>query len=186
MRFYMAEFGKTVEITGYRGITFLKAEAFLKANRKQTQTADIQFFDAKTIATPQHLYFAAQNALQAFKDKTNISKTPAVETILYASAQRQIKKAIDRCGIKPETTNMATIIIGDDPQKIAVLLQEVSAWVGLKPDEDVLEMTKDKLEKIREAFEITDKEIETVTKGNVDRALVDLVIEQVALLATQL
>jgi KEOPS complex subunit Cgi121 len=186
MRYFMEEFGRYVEITGYRGITFAKAEAFLKANRKQTQPVDIQFFDAKYIATQEHLYFAAQNALQAFKNKTNISKTPAVETLLYASAQRQIQKAIDRSGIKPQTTNMAAVLIGDDPDKIEALKQEVSACVGLEPDESVLEMTKDKLEKIRKAFEITDKEIETVTKGNVDRAVVNLVIEQVALLATQL
>ena len=96
---YIKEYGKYVEITGYRNIEFDKAEIFLKANRKQTrQNVDIQFFDAELIATQEHLYFAVLNALQAFKNKTNLSKSPSMETMLYASAQRQIQKAINRAG----------------------------------------------------------------------------------------
>ena len=72
---YIEEFGKYVEITGYQNIAFDVAEAFLKANRKQTrQNVDIQFFDAELIATQEHLYFAVLNALQAFKNKTNLQK----------------------------------------------------------------------------------------------------------------
>ena len=122
---YLKEYGKYVEITGYQNIEFDKAEAFLKANRKQTQqNVDIQFFDAELIATQEHLYFAVLNALQAFKNKTNLSKSPAMETMLYASAQRQIQKAIERCGIKPQTKNMAVVIIGDDPKQIENALEE--------------------------------------------------------------
>ena len=104
MRYEMEEFGKFIEITGYSNISFAAAEAFLKEKRKQSQTTYIQFFDADLIATNEHLYFATLNALQAFKNKTNISKSPAMEAMLYASAQRQIQKAIERSGIKPKTT----------------------------------------------------------------------------------
>jgi tRNA threonylcarbamoyladenosine modification (KEOPS) complex Cgi121 subunit len=61
---HLEEFKKHVEITGYRGIHFEVAEAFLKANRRQIQNGvEIQFFDADLIATPEHLYFATLNAL---------------------------------------------------------------------------------------------------------------------------
>jgi tRNA threonylcarbamoyladenosine modification (KEOPS) complex Cgi121 subunit len=181
------EFGKYVEITGYKNIAFDKAEAFLKANRKQTrQNIDIQFFDADLIATQEHLYFAVLNALQAFKNKTNLSKTPAMETILYASAQRQIQKAIERCGIKTQTKSMAMIIIGDDPKQIENALEEVTKSVGSDPDAAVLEMTKNKETKIKKAFEITDQELKTVENSRPEKAIVNLVIERVALLATQL
>ena len=184
---YMKEFGQYVEITGFRNVTFDKAEAFLKANRKQTtQNVEIQFFDAQLIATQEHLYFAVLNALQAFKNKTNRSKSPAMETMLYASAQRQILKAIDRCGIKPQTTTMAVSIIGDDPNQIENTLEAISECVGSKPDEAVLELTKSKEAKIRKAFEITDEELKTLECNDEKRAITDLVIEQVALLATQL
>lgn len=184
---YIKEYGKYVETTGYNNIAFDKTEAFLKANRKQTQqNVDIQFFDAELIATQEHLYFAVLNALQAFKNKTNLSKSPAMETILYTSAQRQIQKAIERCGIKPQTKSMAVVIIGEDPKQIQNALQTVTKSVGTEPDASVLEMTKNKEAKIRKAFEITDAELKILENGNQKKAIVNLVIERVALLATQL
>jgi len=183
---YLKEYGKYVEITGYRSIMFDKAEAFLKATRKQTrQNVDIQFFDAELIATQEHLYFAVLNALQAFKNKTNLSKSPAMETMLYASAQRQIQKAIERCGIKPQTKSMALIIIGDYPKQIETALEAVTKSLGSEPAISVLDMTKTKETKIKKAFEITDEELKIVENGNQKKAITNLVIERVALLATQ-
>ena len=188
MLHYIEEYGKYAEITGYKNIKFARAEEFLKANRKETkQNSHIQFFNAELIATQEHLYFAVLNALQAFKNKTNISKSPAMETMLYASAQRQIQKAIQRCGIKPETTSMAVVIIGENPKQIKTVLQEVTVCIGMGPDEKVLEMTKSKEKKIQEAYQITDEELKIVTKNdNRGKAIVNLIIEQAALLATQL
>jgi tRNA threonylcarbamoyladenosine modification (KEOPS) complex Cgi121 subunit len=183
---YLVEQGRYVEITGYRNIRFEAAEAFLKANRKQTQTVDIQFFNADLIATQEHLYFAVLNALQAFKDKTNHSKSPAMETMLYASAQGQIQKAIDRSGINPQTKNMAVTLIGEDPAQIQNTLQTLTKCVGSGPDESVLEMTKAKEAKIKKAFGIQTAEIETLQTSEPKDAIVNLVIEQMALLATQL
>src|SRR5208337_3029311 len=167
MLYYLKEYGKYAEITGYKNIKFAKAEEFLKANRKETQeNVDLQFFDAQLIATQEHLYFAALNALQAFRNKTNISKSLAVETMLYASAQRQIQRAIQRCGIKPQTTNMATTIIGEKPTEIHDQLKDIAACVGAKPDDGVLEMTAIKLEKIKETFQIKPKEINSIVNNS--------------------
>jgi KEOPS complex subunit Cgi121 len=184
----LKEYGKWMEITGYSNISFTKAEEFLKANRKEIKrTIDMQFFDAELIATQEHLYFAALNALEAFQNKTNISKSPAMETMLYASAQRQIQKAIQRCGIKPETKNMAVLIIGKKQTPIQSVLEAISEYIGMEPDEKVLEMSKTKEKKIIKTFQITDEELNTVTKND-DRegAVVNLVIERVALLSTQI
>ena len=72
---YIKEYGKYVEITGYRGVAFDKAEAFLKANRKQTlQNVEIQFFDAELIATQEHLYFAVLNACKPSRTKQTFQK----------------------------------------------------------------------------------------------------------------
>jgi len=186
MLHYLNEYAKYAEITGYRNIKFAQAEEFLKAKRK-TSHADIQFFDAELIASQEHLYFAVLNALQAFQNKTNISKSIAMETMLYASAQRQIQKAIQRGGIKPETTSMAVIIIGENPKQIETVLQAITECVGVEPDEKVLEMSKVKEKKIKETFQITDEELKTVMKNeNREEAVVNLVVERVALLATQL
>lgn len=188
MLHHLKKYGKYALITGYGNIKFADAEKFLKSNRKDClENVDLQFFDAQLIASQQHLYFAALNALQAFENKTNISKSPAMETMLYASAQRQIQKAILRCGIKPQTTSMAVIIIGEDQTQLENMLREISRCVDVEPDEKVLEMSKFKEQKIIETFEITKEELMAVIKNeNRREAVVDLVIERVALLATQL
>jgi tRNA threonylcarbamoyladenosine modification (KEOPS) complex Cgi121 subunit len=184
---YLKEYSKYVEITGYHGIEFEKAEMFLKTNRKQTrQNVDIQFFDAELIATQEHLYFAVLNALQAFKNKTNFSKSPAMETILYASAQRQIKKAILHTGIKPQTRNMALAIVGDDPKQIETALKAVTESMGTEPDERVLDLTKNKEAKIKKTFGIRDKELKIFENVNQKKTITNLVIERVALLSTQM
>ena len=184
---YIREHGKYLEITGYKNISFDKAEIFLKTNRKQTkQNVDIQFFDAELIATQEHLYFASLNTLQAFKNKTNLSKSPAMETLLYASAERQIQKAIKRCGIKPQTKNMAVAIIGEDPKQMQNTIDALNKGINSEPDVSVLEMTKTKETKIKKAFKITNEELKTVANNNQKKTIINIVIEQVALLATQL
>ena len=183
---YLKEYGQYVDITGYRRVSFDRAEAFLKASRKQiVKSVDIQFFDADLIATQEHLYFAVLNALQAFKSKTNRSKSPAMETLLYASAQGQIQKAIECCGIKPKTKKMAVAIIGDDPGQIRKAVGAMSEFFCSELDETVLDLTKSKLKKIRKAFAITQEELETQKKGSEEMAVANLVIERVALLSTQ-
>jgi tRNA threonylcarbamoyladenosine modification (KEOPS) complex Cgi121 subunit len=186
MLYHLEEYGRFVEIAGYRGIKFEVAEAYLKVHRRQTHVVAVQFFDAEIVATPRHLYFAALNSLQAFKGKTNISKTVAMEAMLYASAQRQILKAIARSGIKPTTQNMAVLIIGENQQAVELELAAVSACANKAPDDRVLEMNSVKLESLKKNFDISEGEIEVVRKGDDGAvAVADLVVERVALLATQ-
>lgn len=180
------EFGRYIEITGYRAVAFATAEAFLKANRKQNQTGvAVQFFDASLVATSEHLYFAALNALQAIRGKTNISKSLAVEAMLYASAERQIQRAIEHIGIKEGCTDLAVLLIGDDPLKLYEALGELTAQLGIAPDESVLQLTAGKQQKIRISFQISEEELKTIAKGNVEEALVALIVERMALLSTQ-
>ncbi|MCW3995235.1 MAG: KEOPS complex subunit Cgi121 [Candidatus Bathyarchaeota archaeon] len=187
MLYHIEEYAKYLVISGFKQISFKNVETFLKKIRKQTQPVEIQFFDADLVATQEHLYFAVLNALQAFKGKTNISKSPAMETMLYASAQRQIQRALDRCGIKPQTKNMAVVIIGENPGQVETQLQGITASICSQIDESILELSNAKLGKIKKAFKITTEELQTVAKGvGKEKAVVDLVIERVALLASQL
>ena len=185
---YIEETGKHVEITGFRNVNIMEAKEFVEAIRRELpKSAGIQFFDAKLVATWQHLYFAVLNALLAFKNDRNISKSVAMETILYASAQRQIRRAIELIGVKCDSANVAVVIIGESPNSVKVCLSSVSKRIGKEPDETVLELTKEKTQSIRKAFGINAKELEAVMeKNNVEQALVNLVIERTALLSTQL
>ena len=110
-----------------------------------------------------------------------------METMLYAAAQRQIQKAIERCGIKSQTTKMAVLVLGNDPKPVANALQDVKAAVGSEIDEEVLELTPQKTGKIKTVFEVTDTEINAAKKeGETEKdVLVNLVVQRMALLATQ-
>lgn len=178
------EFSRYAEITGYRDVTFQKAELYLKNHRKQSNSVELQFFDADLVATEEHLYFAILNALQAFKSKTNLSKSVAMETMLYASAQRQISKSIEHIGVKPESRNLAVAIVGEDKKQIENQLRALTEYFGNAPDGTVLRLTDAKKQRIQAAFQITKQETET-QKEPAEEALLNLVIEHMALLSTQ-
>jgi tRNA threonylcarbamoyladenosine modification (KEOPS) complex Cgi121 subunit len=182
------EFQFYAEITGFRNVSFEQAEAYLKANRKEAQQKVwIQFFNADLIATQEHLYFAVLSALTAFKNCNNLSKNLAVETMLYASSQRQIQKAIQAVGLKPGLSEVAVVIISEDAELIASALNDLSGYLQAKPCDAVLDLTPKKSDQIKQAFNITPSMIEATSKNRQKNlALVDLVIEQVALLATEL
>ena len=184
---YVEEAGKYVELTGFRNVSVKDAEEFVKAAREATpQTASVQFFDADLVATWQHLYFAVLNALVAFKNERNISKSLAMEVMIYASAQRQIRKALQLIGVKHDSVNVAVVIIGVNPDSVRAAVSAVSKRVGVEPDETVLELTREKTQLIRKAFGISTEELEAVDEKDAAQALVNLVIERTALLSTQL
>jgi tRNA threonylcarbamoyladenosine modification (KEOPS) complex Cgi121 subunit len=184
---HIEEVGKYVEITGFRNVCVNNAEKFVRTTRRQLpQRSCVQFFDAGLVATWQHLYFAVLNALLAFKNERNISKSIAMETILYASAQRQIRKAINFIGVKCDVTDVAMVIIGENAKSVGILLSAVSKLIEKEADDTVLEISERKARSIREAFGITDIEVEALQKNDDNEVLVDLVIEKIALLSTQL
>lgn len=181
------EFGKHVTIAGFRNVRIKDIEEFFKVMRKEKPSnVEIQFFDAKFVATWQHLYFAALNALTAFKNRENISESLAMESLLYASAQRQIRKAMKLLGIKPSSSEIAVLIIGEKLESVRSALSLVSKYVKAERDDTILGLSEEKAVDIRKVFVISDVELETVMKkGGLEKALTDLVIERIALLATQ-
>jgi tRNA threonylcarbamoyladenosine modification (KEOPS) complex Cgi121 subunit len=185
---YLEEDGKFVEITGFRNVKIKDAKDLLNVVRGETaQDAEVQFFDADLVASWQHLYFEVLNALMALRNNRNISKSAAVEVMLYASAQRQIKKAIDFIGVKSSSRNVAAVIISENACSSKAGLAAVTKFLSAEPDESVLELSKEKTQRIKCAFNISEVELETVTaKKDAAQALVDSVIERVALLSTQL
>jgi len=182
------EFQFYAEITGFKNVNFEQVDSYLKANRKIVQqTVWIQFFNADLIATQEHLYFAILNALTAFKNQTNLSKSLAMETMLYASSQRQIQRAIQVVGVKPGMSRVAVVIIGESTELVKAALNDLSGYLKTEPCDALLDLTPIKTTQIKQAFKITAPMIEVTAKsGKENLALVALVIEQVALLATEL
>jgi KEOPS complex subunit Cgi121 len=182
------EHGKYVEITGFKNVVVENIEELLRAARTGKETnIQVQFFNAEMIATWEHLYFAVLNGLTAFRTKRNVSKNLAVEVVLYASAQRQIRKAIELLGVKSGCADVAVVVVGETPEAVEAAVMLVSKYFCREPDERVLELSPAKVRNIRSAFAMTENELAVVTKrGDAERALVDLVIERMALLSTRL
>lgn len=183
---YIEENGKYVQITGFGGVKIKNTDEFLKIIHKEKQlNVEIQFFDAQFVATWQHLYFAVLGAVIAFKNRENIAKNLEMETMLYASAQHQIQKAIEFMGIKDDSSNIAVVVIGERLEDLKTALSIISSLLHAQPDETVLELSKGKMKIIQKAFEISDRELKTIMKKNgLEQALTDLVIERTALLST--
>jgi tRNA threonylcarbamoyladenosine modification (KEOPS) complex Cgi121 subunit len=177
-----------VAIAGFKNAKIGDVDQFFSAIRSKLQDVDaIQFFNAQLVATWQHLYFAAVNALTAFSSKTNISNNLAMETLLYASAQRQIKKATETLGIKSTTKNIAVLVLAKDEKPSDDALNLIQKLISAERDDNTLEISQEKFVNIKRFFDISDVELfaKLEKKGLEKNALVDLVIEHGALLATQ-
>ena len=74
-------------------------EQTLKQLRSISSEAEVQLVKADLIGGPEHLQFAARNALHSFSGAQRRSKSLAVELLLYISCQRQIAKAIKLLGV---------------------------------------------------------------------------------------
>jgi len=180
-------FNKYVAIVGFKDVKIKDANSLLSLVRERTGEVEVQFFDAELIASWEHLYFAILNALKAFENRLNISNSLAVEILLYASAQRQIKKAVELVGIKPSSSKVAVIVLAETELRANEILEIVLHLMPGKLDDSVLELTDEKFDGIKKLFGISESELNAKLerKGMENKALTDLVIEHVALLAIQ-
>jgi KEOPS complex subunit Cgi121 len=187
MLMHIEEYGLYAEITGFKGIQIdnMKRISDL-TDREKRRKALVQFLNAELVATWEHLYFAVLNALLGFKNGFNISRSLGVEIMLYASAQRQIRKAIDLIGVKSGSLDLAVVIIAENEAAIKRSLSAVVDCLKKASDESVLELSKRKAKEIQRVFGISETEIRAATSGSANKALLDLVIERMSLLSTQL
>jgi len=183
----LEDFNVHIAIVGFRNVKIIDVNGFFNLVRKRVKEAHIQFFDATLIAGWEHLYFAALNALNAFKSKQNISNSLAMEALLFASAQRQISRAVEMLGIRPESSQVAVLILAETAKRATSALEIISETMSGERDDSILELTDEKMEGVKRLFEISDLEIKAKLRKEAPEreALIDLVIEHTALLATQ-
>lgn len=145
---------------------------------KMTMGKIYQLFDADKITGPRHIYYAAANAYYAMENGSNISNRLDVETLLYASTQNQISKAIKLIGVSRFTKRVAVAVISeteDDP--IAAL---IAGALG-ELDDKALEPSPEKYVALKQLYEITDTAIGTL-EGDKYVALTSLITEKSTLI----
>ncbi len=133
----------------------------------------VQTFDADVIYGRLHLVSAYDHAVRSFAEGTNSTNSLGLETLLYASGEYQIQKALAKMGVKPETTSIACIVANDSSTNLEKVISEILEQTGFERDDLVLEGNREPLR----LFGINDREAETV---NPDR-YGDLILERVAM-----
>jgi tRNA threonylcarbamoyladenosine modification (KEOPS) complex Cgi121 subunit len=184
---WLEEFHTYLTVAGFRNVRIKNTDELFKALKGEADDTHVQLLDASLVAGYEHLRSAVLDALNAFAGHVSISSNVAIEIILYASAQRQIKEAFRLMGLQPGTNEVAVVILARTEEQALRRLRTVSRLIGGQRDDRVIDFTQDKLEGIRKLFGISDVELEakSIGKGLEKQALIDLVIEHMALLVTQ-
>lgn len=136
----------------------------------------IQVVNPDNIAGREHLEFALERAEQAFKEKRNMAKSIFVETVLRASGKNQISTALETLGI-------------DETKTVAIIAQKSSddfiREYGCAVDDSLEELTRDKYERLKSIYSISETEINAVSgedfksKGETLKRIIE---ERIALL----
>jgi len=184
---WLERFNKHLTCAGFNNVKIKDINRLFQTLKDETDNACVQFLDASLVAGSEHLHFAALNALNAFEGQVNISSSLVIEILLYASAQRQIKEAVRLIGVRTNTTKVAVVIIAETGKQASAILKVVSRLLRGKRDDSVIDLTGGKLANLRKLFGISDVELEAKAerKGLEKQALMDLVVEHMALLVAQ-
>jgi tRNA threonylcarbamoyladenosine modification (KEOPS) complex Cgi121 subunit len=184
---WLEEFHMYLTVAGFRNVRIRDIEGFFQTLKNEVDDTHVQLLDASLVAGYEHLQFAVLNALNAFAGHVGISSNLAIEVILYASAQRQIKEAFRLIGLQLSTRKVAVVVLARTEEQASRTLRAVLRLIGGQRDDRVIDLTEDKLEGIKKLFGISSVELESKARrrGLEKQALVDLVIEHMALLVTQ-
>ncbi len=135
---------------------------------------DLQVIDSRYIYGKEHLEFALSQAEKAFQRKTNISKDLMMEVLVRASAQRQIKKALETHGVQ---NSKSVYALGKElPRALLDDYECVEAEPGI--DER-------KYKELKGRFEVTEEEIGAIAGTGFDEcieALKEIIKERIAML----
>jgi len=131
------------------------------------------------------MLLATFNAVKSFESKRRVSRSLAMEILLFISGTRQITEAIKRVGVTPKTSRTAALCLlpkNTDQTQVTALLEEI---FGGKDDDSLLDRwTSLRKSKVIRTFGIGDKELKaTLREGEVDaKAIERLAIERSAML----
>lgn len=126
-----------------------------------------QFFNAENIATWNHLYLAAYFTVKSIKKSASNIKAVEIELLRYASAKKQLKEALSDFGVKMDDTSIAALLIGVGEQQVAYQMADIMSSHGLVEDLSLLDLTKEKLDRLKIIYGIGDVELTALLGGGV-------------------
>lgn len=179
--------GKFVGIAELRNSNSLNQEELIQlAKSMSNDSLTVQLLNGQLIASEMHLLSAAQNAINAQHGSYMISRSLDVEIIVFASAQRQIGRALESLGVYDKLDELALVVIGDDTSSVEQTINEMADIIGTEilPS---FAATLDRIERIKQHFQISDKEINTLSESETLQSTLDAlsrcVVSRVSLVA---
>jgi tRNA threonylcarbamoyladenosine modification (KEOPS) complex Cgi121 subunit len=160
-------------------------EQTLKQLRSISIEAEVQIVKADLIGGPEHLQFAARNAIYSFNGKRRRSKSLAMELLLYVSCQRQIAKAIKLLGVDSKDSRIALVALSDSKDAILELDRRARLIVSGEQDDNLIEIgSKQKMAQLQRSYGVTSGQMEAARfEGETDPSILKrLIIERSALL----
>jgi len=138
-------------------ITIGSVPAFLRELDAIAQSSNttIQAVDATKVAGRRHVDCAVRYAMRSFRDHRNIARDLGVEILLYLSACRQIRKALEM-GVHEGEMDVLLIVVGAKKSIVRAATQLTSF---IRSDPRVMEYDETKNAPLMHAFKITEQEI---------------------------
>ncbi len=175
-------------IQGFRNARVVDSEKVLRDLRGSFEGVDLQLLRADRVAGREHIVFAARNAVDSFIGKDRRAKHLSMEFLLFATGEHQIVEAIKLLGVTASSRELALVALSGTSPDINTLSNRATEVVRGIPDDTVLDIkTTRKVEELRKAYNISDKELNSSRMpGEAEnRVLKRLVIERSALLALE-
>jgi len=141
-------------------------DALIKlASEREEGIYAIQFIDSSLIVSVGHLLSAAQNAVNAWKGGYMLTRGLDAEVLVYASAQRQIGRAIENLGIHDGLQNIALVVVGGDKKAVRDVITKMVNKVGeeIKP---AFVPDRERLERIMHYYGVNEKEVKALTDSD--------------------
>ena len=134
-----------------QGVIYVES---LKDFLKKLNSLDctIVFIDANYVISKDQVEFAVKKAIKAWNEGRRVAKTLAMEILLYVAARRQISDAIE-VGLKEGKNEVVAVVLDDCVDKLKELGFE---------EQPVLRLDKEKIERVKKFYEISDVELEIV------------------------
>ena len=179
-------FEELIGVAGYVDVRIIDSNEVLMKLKSGCRT-DVQLLSPEYVAGFEHIYFASLNALKAFRQGRNVSRSLAVELLVYASGQRQIEKAISSLGIKDNQKRVVVAAIGLSKDQVVDCIADAAKALGGRMQDSIIDVDSEKkLSAIKRYFQISGKEMDAARRPEEDEVDIvkKLLIERMAVLST--
>jgi len=145
----------------------------------------IILLDARSIWSLRHILIATHMALRSWIRRENVAKKLPLEIMLYASATREIDKAIKLLGLKPGLTEIVVCEVVEGLKRDDEIIKEILELLGketvIEIDDNLLKPGESK-RKLISWFNITEEELKATYAKDLDEAVEKCIIARMAYL----